>query len=418
MVAKPLTYMNLSGDAVRLLVERVSRIHRTISSSSTTTSISPSASSASARTAPPARTTACAPSSQILETERIPRLRVGIGAIRRPGRLRDYVLDEFWADEQPVVGRRDRTRGRRARAVRARRSQARDEPVQSRRVNGAPASRRLDRRRPAPAPGGGGTPPGQPPRTAALHHFTYPSITALRSSAGGSRPWARMKSWYAGGRSFVPSCARRRCAAPSAAGSRRSTTAPGPASGTCSAPLPARHGVREHDLVARARGRPPRGVMRAAAAGSGSRKARAARMQAELQRDELAVERHERLHLGLGVQRPALDVDAVEGEHRARRARRRFSTIDANCSSWPGRASCAVSVQDAASKVKSSKSMSPLPLVVGHAQRQHELALLAGVADQPRRLACAAPVLARSRRRWPGGCASGAAGRVTSCSRR
>jgi PTH1 family peptidyl-tRNA hydrolase len=39
-----------------------------------------------------------------LGTERIPRLRVGIGA-QEQGRLRDYVLDEFAPDEQPAITR-------------------------------------------------------------------------------------------------------------------------------------------------------------------------------------------------------------------------------------------------------------------------------------------------------------------------
>jgi len=41
---------------------------------------------------------------QTLGTEAIPRLRVGIGAADG-GRLRDYVLDAFAAEEQPVVDR-------------------------------------------------------------------------------------------------------------------------------------------------------------------------------------------------------------------------------------------------------------------------------------------------------------------------
>jgi PTH1 family peptidyl-tRNA hydrolase len=41
---------------------------------------------------------------QALGSEAFPRLRVGIGAADG-GRLRDFVLDEFAADEQPIVDR-------------------------------------------------------------------------------------------------------------------------------------------------------------------------------------------------------------------------------------------------------------------------------------------------------------------------
>src|SRR3989442_7350032 len=73
--------------------------------------------------------------------------------------------------------------------------------------------------------------------------------------------------------------------------------------------------------------------------------------------------------------------------NRARASETPFSTTDANCSSWPGRPSCTVSVQEAASKVKSSKDciawLPPPPAeAVGHPQGQHELPHLAGVADQ------------------------------------
>ncbi|HEX2059290.1 MAG TPA: aminoacyl-tRNA hydrolase, partial [Thermoanaerobaculia bacterium] len=40
----------------------------------------------------------------VLGRDNFPRLRVGIGASEQ-GRLRDYVLDEFSADEQPVIDR-------------------------------------------------------------------------------------------------------------------------------------------------------------------------------------------------------------------------------------------------------------------------------------------------------------------------
>ena len=103
MVAKPLTYMNLSGDAVRLLVQAYLEsaddlivVYDDIDLPLGRLRIRPSG---SAGTHNGMRSIV-----EILGTEKFPRLRVGIGA-SDGGRLRDYVLDEFAADEQPVVDR-------------------------------------------------------------------------------------------------------------------------------------------------------------------------------------------------------------------------------------------------------------------------------------------------------------------------
>jgi peptidyl-tRNA hydrolase, PTH1 family len=103
MVAKPITYMNLSGDAVRLLVNAYLEstddlivVYDDIDLPLAKLRIRPSG---SAGTHNGMRSIV-----QMLGTERFPRLRVGIGA-SDGGRLRDYVLDEFAGDEQPLVDR-------------------------------------------------------------------------------------------------------------------------------------------------------------------------------------------------------------------------------------------------------------------------------------------------------------------------
>jgi PTH1 family peptidyl-tRNA hydrolase len=101
MVAKPLTYMNLSGDAVRLLVnaylESTSElmvVYDDIDLPLGKLRIRPNGSAG----------THNGMRSIIgeLQSENFPRLRVGIGAAGE-GKLRDYVLDEFSVDEQPVI---------------------------------------------------------------------------------------------------------------------------------------------------------------------------------------------------------------------------------------------------------------------------------------------------------------------------
>jgi PTH1 family peptidyl-tRNA hydrolase len=103
MVAKPLTYMNLSGDAVRLLVnaylestDDLMIVYDDIDLPLARLRIRPSGSSGTHN--------GMRSIVQTLGTERFPRLRVGIGA-QDGGRLRDYVLDEFTPDEQPAVNR-------------------------------------------------------------------------------------------------------------------------------------------------------------------------------------------------------------------------------------------------------------------------------------------------------------------------
>ncbi len=103
MVAKPLTYMNLSGDAVRLLVnaylestDELIVVYDDIDLPLAKLRIRPSG---SAGTHNGMRSIV-----QTLGTEKFPRLRIGIGAADG-GRLRDYVLDEFASDEQPLVDR-------------------------------------------------------------------------------------------------------------------------------------------------------------------------------------------------------------------------------------------------------------------------------------------------------------------------
>ena len=102
-VAKPLTYMNLSGDAVRLLVNAYLEstddliiVYDDIDLPLGKLRIRPSGSSGTHN--------GMRSIVQSLASERFPRLRIGIGAADG-GRLRDYVLDEFAADEQTVVDR-------------------------------------------------------------------------------------------------------------------------------------------------------------------------------------------------------------------------------------------------------------------------------------------------------------------------
>jgi PTH1 family peptidyl-tRNA hydrolase len=103
MLAKPLTYMNLSGDAVRLLTnayvestQELMVVYDDIDLPLGKLRIRPNGSAG----------THNGMRSIISEirTENFPRLRVGIGG---PGeaKLRDHVLDEFNAEEQPVVDR-------------------------------------------------------------------------------------------------------------------------------------------------------------------------------------------------------------------------------------------------------------------------------------------------------------------------
>lgn len=101
MVAKPLTYMNLSGDAVRLLVNAYTEadddlvvVYDDIDLPLGKLRIR---ANGSAGTHNGMRSII-----SVLGRDNFPRLRVGIGAADQ-GKLRDYVLDEFTVEEQPVV---------------------------------------------------------------------------------------------------------------------------------------------------------------------------------------------------------------------------------------------------------------------------------------------------------------------------
>jgi peptidyl-tRNA hydrolase, PTH1 family len=104
-VAKPLTYMNLSGDAVRLLVngyldssDDLMVVYDDIDLPLGKLRIRPSG---SAGTHNGMRSIVAA-----LATERFPRLRFGVrGASYSDIRLRDYVLDDFHDEEMPLVER-------------------------------------------------------------------------------------------------------------------------------------------------------------------------------------------------------------------------------------------------------------------------------------------------------------------------
>jgi PTH1 family peptidyl-tRNA hydrolase len=103
MVAKPLTFMNLSGDAVRLLTNVYTEsttdmivVYDDIDLPLGRLRIRPNG---SAGTHNGMRSIISS-----IATENFPRLRIGIGSAEQ-GRLRDYVLDEFTADEEPIVER-------------------------------------------------------------------------------------------------------------------------------------------------------------------------------------------------------------------------------------------------------------------------------------------------------------------------
>src|ERR1051325_2021004 len=99
LVAKPLTYMNLSGDAVRLLVNaylesttELMVVYDDIDLPLGKLRIRPNG---SAGTHNRMRSIVAE-----LGTENFPRLRVGIGSPET--RLRDYVLDEFTSEEEQI----------------------------------------------------------------------------------------------------------------------------------------------------------------------------------------------------------------------------------------------------------------------------------------------------------------------------
>lgn len=104
MVAKPLTYMNLSGSAVRLLVnayldstDDLMVVYDEFDLPLGKLRIKPNG---SAGTHNGMRSIV-----ESLGSERFARLRVGVKGADPSGRLHDYVLGEFAADERPVVDR-------------------------------------------------------------------------------------------------------------------------------------------------------------------------------------------------------------------------------------------------------------------------------------------------------------------------
>lgn len=106
MVARPLTYMNLSGDAVRLLVnaylestEELMVVYDDIDLPLGRLRIRPNG---SAGTHNGMRSIV-----ESLASERFPRLRCGVRGANyaEGGPLRDYVLDDFTSDEAPAVER-------------------------------------------------------------------------------------------------------------------------------------------------------------------------------------------------------------------------------------------------------------------------------------------------------------------------
>lgn len=101
LVAKPLTYMNLSGDSVRLLVnayvestQDLMVVYDDIDLPLARLRIRPNG---SAGTHNGMRSIISE-----LQSENFPRLRVGIGSAGE-GKLRDYVLDAFTVEEQPAI---------------------------------------------------------------------------------------------------------------------------------------------------------------------------------------------------------------------------------------------------------------------------------------------------------------------------
>jgi PTH1 family peptidyl-tRNA hydrolase len=106
MVAKPLTYMNLSGDAVKLLTNAYLEspddlivVFDEIDLPLAQLRIKPSGSSG---THNGMRSVVAS-----LATERFPRLRFGVRGTdyAEVSRLRDYVLDDFTPEQQPLVER-------------------------------------------------------------------------------------------------------------------------------------------------------------------------------------------------------------------------------------------------------------------------------------------------------------------------
>jgi PTH1 family peptidyl-tRNA hydrolase len=104
LVAKPLTYMNLSGDAVRLLVNAYSEslddliiVYDDIDLPLGKLRIKPNGG--------PGTHNGMRSIVAALATEKFARLRIGIGGVDSNGRLRDYVLGEIAPDEVGAITR-------------------------------------------------------------------------------------------------------------------------------------------------------------------------------------------------------------------------------------------------------------------------------------------------------------------------
>ncbi len=104
LMAKPLTYMNLSGDAVRLLVNGYAEslddlivVYDDIDLPLGKLRIKPNGG--------PGTHNGMRSIVAALATENFARLRIGIGGVDSSGRLRDYVLGAITADEEPVMKR-------------------------------------------------------------------------------------------------------------------------------------------------------------------------------------------------------------------------------------------------------------------------------------------------------------------------
>jgi PTH1 family peptidyl-tRNA hydrolase len=104
LAAKPLTYMNLSGDAVRLLVNAYSEtlddliiVYDDIDLPLGKLRIKPNGG--------PGTHNGMRSIVAALATEKFARLRIGIGGVDSNGRLRDYVLGEIAPDEEGAITR-------------------------------------------------------------------------------------------------------------------------------------------------------------------------------------------------------------------------------------------------------------------------------------------------------------------------
>jgi PTH1 family peptidyl-tRNA hydrolase len=102
LVAKPMTYMNLSGDAVRLLVNAYSEslddliiVYDDIDLPLGKLRIKPNGG--------PGTHNGMRSIVSALATEKFARLRIGIGGVDSNGRLRDYVLGEIAPDEESAI---------------------------------------------------------------------------------------------------------------------------------------------------------------------------------------------------------------------------------------------------------------------------------------------------------------------------